>query len=359
VSPRKPGRLPEQILDEATTWFVEFSEGGVSTPDREAFVAWLRTSPEHVRAYLQVTAHWEDARSLRNPYSIDELISLANQSVNVVTLRAAPQPKREPTESAPTGHRTSGRRGYLWRAGLAASVVVVALIGVGTWFASYHNLYTTDYGEQRVMTLDDGSTVDLNTHTRLRIVYDHHKRNIELLEGQVLFHVVKDPERPFVVRVGDAKVQAIGTQFDVYKKATATVVTVLEGKVAVLTGSLAKNPESGNTDGATAGSQLLGAGEQATVTDQGTRRAPHADISAATAWTRKKIVFSTTPLSEVVAEFNRYNSRKLVVVDPTLNDVRISGVFASTDPASLIRGLDALGRFKISEAPDRIEIAAP
>jgi len=78
VSKRKAPKLSGQILDEATTWFVEFGEGELSQSAREEFIRWLRTSPEHVRAYLQITAHWEDARALKESQTrtIEELIGL-------------------------------------------------------------------------------------------------------------------------------------------------------------------------------------------------------------------------------------------------------------------------------------------
>jgi len=86
VNTPKSHRIPNEILDEATTWFVEFSEGEVGEPQRQQFIVWLRTSPEHIRAYLQITAHWEDARALQSSrrHSVDELIALARTSSNVV-----------------------------------------------------------------------------------------------------------------------------------------------------------------------------------------------------------------------------------------------------------------------------------
>src|SRR5258708_30118628 len=103
---------------------------------------------------------------------------------------------------------------------------------------------------------------------------------------------------------------------------------------------------------------FLSAGEKLSVSSAATQRAAHADVAAATAWIQKQIVFNSTPLSDVVDEFNRYNTRQLIVTDPRIIDTKISGEFSSTNPDSLLKGLDALNKFNIHETPDRIEISA-
>ncbi len=101
------------------------------------------------------------------------------------------------------------------------------------WQANRYPLYSTDIGERRSITLADGSTVDLNARSKLRIEFSSAERRVELLDGQALFQVAKDKQRPFIVHSGDATVRAVGTQFDVYRKDSGTTITVLEGRVAV------------------------------------------------------------------------------------------------------------------------------
>jgi transmembrane sensor len=104
---------------------------------------------------------------------------------------------------------------------------------------------------------------------------------------------------------------------------------------------------------------LLAAGDQATVSTHGGVAPQHlTDTAPATAWTHRQVVFRSTPLVDVVAEFNRYNTRQFVITDPDIGSIRISGVFSSSNPKSLVQGLEALGKFKIRETPDRVEIAA-
>lgn len=478
----KPNRIPDETLDEATIWFVEFSENDVSQAQRQQFIAWLRTSPEHIRAYLQITAHWEDARALQSSrrHSIDELVALARTDSNVVPLQAPLKvPVQAPVSGISSGflsqqsdrYQTTGetpKRAHVIgtferKFSIAASIALVAIGSLAWYWYNYQlNTYTTAIGEQRSITLADGSTVELNSRSKIRVAYHDRERDIQLLNGQALFHVAKDRTRPFIVHTNTTNVRAVGTQFDVYQKNNATVVTVVEGIVAVIPGngqgigggvhggpsttpgstaqtqrgsaapsptpgssaaqpqhgsvapplapalsvdgegphplgavgsafsessekveeesksdSLSSVPRQGEDAASEArggrgpsppsgegwgeyrqGTVFLSAGEQLTVTGTQIERAEHPDLPGATAWTQKQIAFNRTPLTEVVEEFNRYNTRQLIITDSTIAGTRISGVFSSTDPASLLRGLDTLGKFTIRESSDHVEISS-
>jgi ferric-dicitrate binding protein FerR (iron transport regulator) len=135
--------------------------------------------------------------------------------------------------------------------------------------------YATGIGEQRTIALSDGSFVELNARSRLYVrLTDRRQRDVTLLEGQALFRVAKDAQRPFVVRAGDAQVRAVGTEFDVYKKQSETVVTVVEGRVETY-------DESSRAGG---GAIMLSAGEQLTVLPHTVTKPTRADPSVATAW---------------------------------------------------------------------------
>lgn len=410
MSKQKTPMLSGQIVEEATTWFVEFNEGEVAQLDREAFIDWLKTSPEHVRAYLQVSAHWEDAQSLSKTSlpSIDELVALSREPMTakvipISSVRASENRKESPSLDGPARvARTAPERLPRFRRHLVAAGVAITMFGASTlyWFEYQRGVYTTDIGEQRSIRLDDGSTVELNARSRIRVSLHKHERDVEIIEGQALFQVAKDHARPFIVHSGDTKVLAVGTEFDVYKHRSGTTVTVVEGRVAVFPSSLSNigsgpdltlgqgdvphsKPAQSNrravsakggtqdsgrqalvglaeTTGGTAGMDeiFLVAGEQVTVSDASVQIAANADVAAATAWMRKQIVLESTPLSEVVEEFNRYNQRQLVVTDPKIANTRISGEFSSTNPDSLLKGLDSLNKFNIRETARRIEISS-
>ncbi len=228
---------------------------------------------------------------------------------------------------------------------LAASVFLIA-VGIGFYFQ--RGMYATDIGEQRSVTLQDGSVIDLNARSRIRVRYGSDTRHIDLMEGQALFHVARDRARPFIVASGDTQVRAVGTAFDVNRKAAGVVVTVVEGRVTVLAPSV---QHSGT-------GALLAAGEQLSVSGTSARKAERPDIAAATAWTQHRLVFNAAPLSEVVEEFNRYNARQLVIDAPELETFGVVGVFSSTDPAALLRFLSAQPGIRVEEGSDRIRITS-
>jgi transmembrane sensor len=208
--------------------------------------------------------------------------------------------------------------------------------------------YSTDIGEQRSISLADGSTVDLNSQSRIRVRYSEAERAVDLLEGEALFHVAKDRTRPFTVRSNTAQVRAVGTQFDVYRKRSETLISVVEGRVAV------PNP----TARPSGGDIYLGAGEQLRVTHDATNKPEHPNIVNATAWRQRQLVFESASLAEVAEEFNRYNARHLVIENPEVCAFHISGIFSSTDPSSLVRFLRQRPGVLVSETPGEIRVKA-
>jgi transmembrane sensor len=413
--------LNRQILDEASEWFVDFRVGDVDAEARARFDEWLRRSPEHIRAYWEIAKTYVElpAQPSLSSHKVDQLIAYARSdpSDKVIHLNFASRP----TEShPPTAMRAEGdnprkarpqlprQRRFLAAAAVACALTIVAALW---WQTRRHPLYATDIGERRSITLADGSTVDLNARSKLRIEFSSNERRVELLEGQALFQVSKDKHRAFLVQSGDALVRAVGTQFDVYRKDSGTTVTVLEGRVAVYSTARSELPavqsnttsnrtniganaaqqhyrprastkdssswsvsrnssdsnaqvdaaisNAGLADPSGAGAVLLSAGEQVTVTPDatGTPVPQHADLNAATAWMQRKLIFEGSKLSDVVGEFNRYNRQQLVIDDRGLADFQISGVYSSTDPSSLLRFLQDQG-FRITTRDNEVRIDA-
>lgn len=420
-----------QIHEEAGEWVIKHRNGGLDARDRESFDAWLRASPQHVRAYLEMSSVWEDVPSLDSTWnpSADELIARARADDNVVALHSSSPftdsslSGRESSDDNPRDSVGNGRapaaRADMRSAGsprltaeerppnnrnlrlvyaLAASILITLS---GGWLYLQLGVYATDTGEQRSLALADGSTVELNSRSRIKVQYTEHERRIDLLEGQALFHVAKNKARPFIVQTGDTRLRAVGTAFDVYKTSSGTVVTVVEGRVAVYTDQRSQsvanrllhdrsggpqvseapaNTEEGSSSvrtaqrhasgsssassqeasgiHAVAGEILLAAGEQLAVTPASVAAPKRANIADATAWTRRRLVFDSSPLAEVAQEFNRYNTRRLVIEDPRLElaDFHVSGVFSSVEPTLLLRFLRAQPELVVEETDTEIRI---
>jgi transmembrane sensor len=319
------------ILEEATVWFIDLQDAGDNTTARAGFNEWLRRSPEHVRAFLQVTAFWEDARVLERPADLDRLIEQARTlRDNVVPLDTG----NVHVTAAPSVRVATPGRSRI-RAYLAAGVLLAGATSLAAWLAfDRGTTFATEIGERRSIPLDDGSVIELNSRSRVEVRFTKDRRTVRLLGGQALFRVAKAPARPFVVLSNDTSVRAVGTEFDVYRKTGNTVVTVVEGRVAVERSGVIGAPAS-----APSGEILLAAGEQIAV---GGTAAPHpepANILAATAWIDRKLVFDATELSAVVEEFNRYNRQQLRIRDAELAKFHITGTYQATDAAQLIEFL--------------------
>lgn len=408
-------KMNEQIVDEASEWFVTLRFDAVGRTVQERFMEWLRASPEHVRAYLDIIALWTDLPHVDREHAIDveALIQATRQDINVISL-----PSMLPSEGAAASKcsygaaknecditrmecvptqilpRTAGegscatenqraavrapldasrgshprRVGEGWSGGIFISLAAVLL----AWFYFFHvGTYSTTIGEQRSITLADGSTVQLNSLSKIRVRFSENERVIDLLEGQALFSVAKDAQRPFIVRSGDVRARAVGTQFDVYRKKSATVVTVVEGRVAVEREAqrafAESEPQSTPTSASNEsthehsytfgeGPLVLSAGEQVTVAGAGEVNQPvAANVSAAVAWTERKLIFTSTPLSSVVEEFNRYSKAQLIIGE-NVDDIPITAVFSTTNPKMLIDFLDEQPEFEVTVGRNSIHI---
>ena len=341
------GKTHAAIVAEASEWFIDFRAGDVDGEARVRFTEWLRRSPEHIQAYLEVSGVWSELPSSDPEGRLDiaSLIARARAEPDVIPLSPVNSRLSPPKHAAePRGWRTRVRYPVLAAAALGLLTSTAALF---LWIASdTARSYSTGIGEQRTIQLLDGSTVELNARSRVKVRLTDRRRDVALIEGQALFHVAKDKQRPFVVRAGDAQVRAVGTEFDVYKKQAETVVTVVEGRVEAYSGS----------DGAGAAAVLLSAGEQLTVLPHTVTKPTRADTAAATAWVQKRLIFEETPLNQVAEEFNRYNRRPLAIDDAELQTLKISGVYSSTDPASLINFLRSQKSINVIETENQVRV---
>ena len=355
-------RTRQQIAAEAVDWFLQLQERAAVQPDHTGFSEWLLRSPAHVEEYLRVSCAW----SLVNVGAEGDLEAAAlvaaakahHEIDNVVSL-----PTRFIRRSLPAGGESvrvsSGRR---WR---AAALVASLVLGITVWvtYLSWHSPMTfqTVVGEQSSFALQDGSVVFLNTNSKLRVEWSPTERHIELVRGEARFKVAKDASRPFTVVTTAAAVRVLGTVFNIRAEPLGTQVAVLEGQVEV-TVAPATEPSFGApvtaNEGSTSGQPpaiervRLAAGERAAVTSHGIQTNTGPTIEAVIAWTERRLVFRDQPLDAVVHEFNRYRTHPLVLDDPGLASLRISGVFDLSDPESLIAYLGTYEAVQVDRHSD-------
>jgi transmembrane sensor len=323
--------MNSEAREQAAAWLVEFRSESPDAATRVRFADWLRASPAHVSAYLKLATLWEDVAHLASQVGPDALIELARaEEGNVIPLSAASEigmVDSQPQSTASGPHRKRTLH-------LAAAAAIAAIAAGGAlWWTTERNVYTTALGEQRTLALADGSTVELNALSSIRVRFTKGERRVDLFSGQALFNVTHNRMRPFVVVAGATRVADVGTEFAVARSATSTIVTVVEGVVLVST------PESATQAGASAAMPTIEvtAGEEITIAPHVVTRPHKTNVATATAWTQQQLIFDSTPLSEAAAAFNRFNGRRLRVEGTALQDLHVSGTFPARDPDSLAR----------------------
>jgi transmembrane sensor len=227
---------------------------------------------------------------------------------------------------------------------LAIAASIVGVIALGFALTNHDRIvermtstYATDVGEQRSLTLPDGSVVQLNSRSKLRTQFETNARIVEMLEGEAVFTVAKDASRPFRVRTASSEIVAIGTAFNVKAARTRTVVTVLEGKVRV---NERAETRTGRGPSVSVDPVELLPGDQLIIDDaRAAIRITLPDPQIATSWTERRLVFDDTQLATVSEEFARHTTKRIVIEDDAIAQRRISGVFDATDPQSLVQFL--------------------
>ena len=307
------------ISQQAADWWVVLHNANPSAPEKREFVEWVARAPECVEACLRVAqVHAAVSRAdVRWPEtSAAELVrdALAAPEDSVVPLRPRVPRKREEE------HRRPALR---WVAGLAASVLVAA--SLGWWLMlTRPEQYETKLGEQHSVLLADGSRVTLNTSSKIEVSLRADHRGVQLLQGEALFEVTHDAQRPFDVYAGNVVVRAVGTRFDIDRRATCTAVTVVEGRVAMV----AAGSRTGTLP-------VLSARDRVIVDSAGPGTVENdVNLAETTAWTQHQLVFHHRPLGEVADEFNRYNVGRIQIRSPLLREQEVTGTFRSNDVAS-------------------------
>ena len=379
-----------RITDQAAQWLGAMLQ---SSERREELFAWLAKSPQHVEDLTCMVADFRDIASLQ-PEDIERIERLARElgtdeaiDSNVVPIsqRALGALEGSATRSMPSAcderaladastgslapmigagraerknaQRPVARRHVRWMSGLAAALLIAAtgvwwFTGPGSW-----RTYSTKVGEQLALELADGSVVHLNTDSEIAVRLSATTRSVRLDRGEALFAVEHDAKRPFLVHSGDAVIQAIGTRFDVYRRAQSTRVAVVEGLVQI---SASADPvpafpvqraNSGegpsgsgrarlNNEPRTPTAQLLAAGQVADISSHGeVARRNSVDAVKTVAWRQRRLVFENETLGNIAAEFNRYNAEIKIRVLGAASDERFTATFDAGKPEAIMQGL--------------------
>jgi transmembrane sensor len=312
---------------------------GLTDEERFALEKWLHDDPHHAEIFAEM-----DVTSRL----LDQLHDTSRMPERAASHEAASNLAFAPARS----RRSAWRTPVSLLAAAAAIAIAVVTWGPQASSDSFAESIATEVGGLRDVPLPDGSVVRLNTDSAVEIHFAPSERGVQLTRGEAFFTVAKDQRRPFHVDTAGVSVRAVGTAFNVRRRAEMVEVLVKEGKVSVnpTLPPVATVPRTSGDHATGFDARLLVAGEMAVIgalADGGVRSAPITvaefdaeRIESALAWQSRRLEFVDTPLSEVVAEFNRYNRHQLTIVDPALARQTFGGAFASTGYASFVEVLE-------------------
>jgi transmembrane sensor len=352
-------KIRAAIAEQAGDWFVGNDEGLSDVQDSADLAAWLKTSPVHIEEFLGVSVIARDLREARThpDYSLEAILARA---------RAEDEPPvhslRQPLSDAV---RVGASRRWLTASAAMAACLLLSMGLLLTWNGGPNQhptasdgvtalQFETRHGEQLTRRLADDSVLHLNTDSAVTIRYGKHERVAVLTSGEAAFEVAHEPKRAFRVLAGSVEVSDLGTTFDVRLGRDSTVVTVVEGEVAVGPSTAAGRPAG------PAWTEVQVGADQQLIIANGIwppAKAVVVDAQRVTAWLHRQIAFEHEPLEKVAAEFNRYASKPIEIVTPGLQKLEISGVFTTDDPEAFIAFLRSMEGVRVEETATRFRVS--
>lgn len=299
--PETQQNQPEQ---QAMLWQARLSSDLIDAQQLREFDVWLAATQENRQAWEAINRFWVGLDNV----TLDDIGGESHAKLMLLTL-----PARQPY--------------FKTGLALAASLLLTLTIGYQQ-LAFYLADYRSATGQQRQITLADGSTILLNTASAVSVDFSEQRRLVTLHSGEAYFKIAPDRNRPFVVSSNAGQVQALGTAFDVKQQQDDASVTVFEHAVKVTTAS-------GQVQ------EKLAEAEQLIFSRERIKMQSTVNLQRAAAWHQQRMVFQDKPLAEVAAELDRYRSGKIIILDDAIKNLPITGVF---DIADTNIALDAIAQ---------------
>lgn len=335
-SERELDGLQTQRLETAGLWLIRLQEDMLTESEVSEWIEWCESDPENLRAFEQLQSLWQAAGE-----------------------RLPPAPRSLLHTRIP-----------LWTA-LAASVVLM-LCGGLVFLAlrqapgpqeriANQDWVQTPVAQNQPVVLPDGSQLEMGGRSRVTVDFTADVRRLHLRDGEAFFQVKHDADRPFVVDVGDLRVVAVGTAFNVRRAGEQVAITVQEGIVEVRrsdrgTGAAPQWP--GPTD--LGRPMQVQAGEQLVVdVESGKVRESVMDPAVALAWRSGRLEFTGDSLATVIASVNRYATRPIALADPQLGELTFTGTVFFDSIDAWVDGLQQVFPITVDRsAEDEIVLAA-
>lgn len=323
-----------EIVEQHAAQWVAKIDRGLNPSEESELAHWLEDSPVHGEALVKCASMWD-------------LLDVLSPIAKLMPIETFDVEKEQPLKTSP--YSSVG-----WKRGSFVALAASILLSVGvvltnsTAFLSPNGsdlaeqiaevqsqTYKTEIGEMATFTLADGSTMQLNSDTQVTVSYSDSLRKLELVNGEAFFEVAKNKQKPFVVDVGVEQVTAVGTAFNIdTRSGLDTEVLVTEGKVKVNRNS--------NRSQQVYDDLFLTSGQSVKFAATNSRPQLNQvlDSGAALSWRDGVIVFQGESLAQVIREIDRYTPLTFAIVDDSVLNVSVGGVFKTGDTDQLLRVLE-------------------
>lgn len=307
------------LQQQAIEWLLRLRTHELTEAETLEFADWLSHDLSHTEAFANA----------------EDLYEVMSQAAQMKSNGINPNPSNtgKPDAIAQKPITPPKRRTHRWLSvplGLAAAwlfAVTLVLPQQASLWDAYLSDYHTGTGEQRTIQLADGSQLLLNTDTAVSVDYQDASRQINLHHGQAQFTVAADKARPFTVRAGELQVRALGTVFEVYRKASGDIdIAVQEHAVAA---SFTEVVDVRQTP-----PMHIQQGQQLHYAHgSGALNPPQIIYSELIgAWRQRRVIVKDRPLAELIAEIERYSPGRIFLGGKELNNLRVTGLFSLADP---------------------------
>lgn len=315
----RQGEPTERAIDEAARLLADADRRGLHAEDDATFIAWRDGSHVNAAAAALVLQARDDAGERRLHPGYAELMGAPTLRERVMGVLHSARDALSGTVLTPA------------RLGFAALCLALMIAG-GVMLRPATPEYRTRIAEIRELKLDDGSRVTLGARSEIsRIAFSDDSRRVKMGVGEAFFEVAKAPDRPFLVEAGDTLIRVVGTRFDVKFDGAAVKVSVLEGVVRVM-------PGKAGTSAADRPYVTLSAGEQAIVPNMAATLPRPTAIRGTPpgSWREGRLSYADAPLSEVIADANRYRTGRITIVSPSLRDEPVTAAFKTSETDQML-----------------------
>jgi len=322
----------ERIVQDARAWFIKINHGEFDDASRKLFENWLAAHKDHQNTYDDVCIFMQETDNyIRDPLCVDRY----NHLLTVGAKRQESYVANIVEFLRQTKKSCVFHKKFLLGSMVASLFLLLSITFIVQIFINGGS-YQTAIGEQKTITLADGSKVKLNTNTKITVDFSDLDRSVILDQGQAYFIVTKNPKRPFIVNFDSGSVTAIGTEFEVYNKGQEVVVSLVEGKVKVRPNQVKViTTQSDLEEIVMATNYDLAIGAQISLSQEHISTVTKTDNKLINAWQKEQLIFREASLEHVVSEINRYSRQRIILAQPSLGDKIISGVFPIDSAAAI------------------------